>query len=67
MHITVLMIINIIIKTWSWKKINCSVIGDAISCNPKFNHVVTVSSNESLILYSWSLKPMHLRATLDLD
>ena len=44
---TAVMIINIIISAWSWKKINCSMTGDALSCNVKFNHVAIVS-NESL-------------------
>jgi hypothetical protein len=37
---TVVMIINIIINAWSWKKINCSITGDALSCSVRFNHVV---------------------------
>jgi len=41
------MIINIIISAWSWKKINCSMTGDALSCNVRFNHVAVIS-NESL-------------------
>jgi hypothetical protein len=43
---TVVMIINIIISAWSWKKINCSMTGDALSCSVRFNPVVIVS-NES--------------------
>jgi len=39
-YITVVMIINIIINTWLWKRINCSVIGDVLSCNLRFNHVI---------------------------
>ena len=66
-YITVLMIINIIIRVWSWKKIDCSIMGDALSWNLKLSHVVIVSSNESLILYTWSLNPVHLSATLHLD
>ena len=46
-YIIVVIIINIIIRALSWKKINCSIIGDALSCNLKFNHVVIVGSNES--------------------
>lgn len=46
-YITVVMIINMIISAWSWKKINCSIIGDALSCSLRFDHVVIVS-NESL-------------------
>ena len=41
------MIINIIISTWSWKKINCSMTGVSPSCNVRFNHVAIIS-NESL-------------------
>ena len=40
--ITVVMIISLIIKEWSWKKINCSM-----SCGLMFNHVVIVGSNAS--------------------
>lgn len=36
-----------IISAWSWKKISCSMTGDALSCSVMFNHVVIVS-NESL-------------------
>lgn len=39
-YITVVIIINMIISAWSWKKISCSIIGDALSCNLKFDHVV---------------------------
>jgi hypothetical protein len=46
-YITVVMIINIVIKAWSWKKINYAMIGDALSCNLRFNHVVIFGSNES--------------------
>ena len=42
-YITVVMIISIIINTWSWKK-NCSMVGDALSCNLRFNHVVIVGA-----------------------
>ena len=45
-YITVVMIINLIIKAWSWKKINYSM-----SCGLTFNHVVIVGSNESFTLY----------------
>jgi hypothetical protein len=41
------MIGNIIISAWSWKKINCSMRGDALSCSVGFNHVAIIS-NESL-------------------
>lgn len=30
-YMTVVMIISMIIRAWSWKKINCSMIGDALS------------------------------------
>jgi hypothetical protein len=43
-YITVVNIINVIIDTWSWKKITCSMIGDALSCNLRFNHVVIVGA-----------------------
>lgn len=46
-YMTVVMIISIIIRAWSWKKISCSMIGDALSCRLRFNHVVIVASNES--------------------
>jgi len=54
----------LIISTWSWKKINCSMTGDALSCSVRFNHVVIVSY-ESFKLYLWSLNPVHLSATLE--
>ena len=38
------MIISIIISAWSWKKINCSMTGDALSCNVRFNHVAIISN-----------------------
>lgn len=65
MYNTVVVIISIIISAWSWKKISCSMIGDALSCKPIVNHV-DIGSNESPGLYRWSLNPMHLSATLDL-
>ena len=48
------MIINIIISARSWKKINCSMRGDALSCNVRFIHVAIIS-NESLntLINSW--------------
>ena len=46
---------------------DCSIIGDALPSNLKFNHVVIVGSNENVILNLWSLNPMHLSATLDLN
>jgi hypothetical protein len=39
-YVTVMIIINKVISAWSWKKINCSMIGDALSCNLNFDHVV---------------------------
>lgn len=39
MYITVVMIISMIIRAWSWKKISCSMIGDALSWRLKFSHV----------------------------
>jgi hypothetical protein len=64
MYDTAVVIINITINMWSWKKTNCSIMGDAPSCSLMFNHVV-IHSNESPGLYIWSLNPMHLSATLD--
>ena len=62
------MIINVIIKAWSWKNINCSMIGDALSCNLRFNHVVIVGSNESCNNLFVDLKSSalicHVRITL---
>jgi hypothetical protein len=43
-YITVLMILNIIIKAWSWKK-DCSMVRYAVSCDLRFNYVVIVASN----------------------
>jgi len=39
-YITVVMIISMIIRAWSWKKISCSMIGDALSWRLRFSHVV---------------------------
>jgi hypothetical protein len=64
MYDMVVVIISIIISTWSWKKSNCSKMGDVPSCSLMFNHVV-IDPNESPRLYVWSLKPMNLSATLD--
>jgi len=48
-YITAVMIINLIINAWSWKKINCSM-----SCVLRFNRVVIVGSNESFnTLFVW--------------
>lgn len=41
-YITVVIIISIIIRVWSWKKINCSMVGDALSCSLRFNHVAII-------------------------
>lgn len=30
-------------KEWSWKKFNCSIIGEFLSCIPKLAHVVIVN------------------------
>jgi hypothetical protein len=65
MYITVVVIISIIISALSWRKISCSIIGDALSSKHIVNHVDIVS-NESPGLHRWSLNPMHLSATLDL-
>lgn len=27
---------------WSWKKINCSIKGEVLSCNLKFDHVAII-------------------------
>jgi hypothetical protein len=43
-YITVVIIINIIIDACSWEKITCSMIGDALSYNLRFNHVVIVGA-----------------------
>jgi hypothetical protein len=40
------MIINIIISARPWKKISCSMMGNALSCSVRFSHVV-ITSNES--------------------
>jgi hypothetical protein len=56
MCIAVVIIITMIISAWSWKKINCSMMGEAPSCSLMFSHVIIVL---------WSLNPMHLSATLD--
>jgi hypothetical protein len=39
---TTMRIIKIIISAWSWKKINCSIIGDALSCKFMLAHVVII-------------------------
>jgi len=57
------MIINIIIKAWLWKKISCSVMGEAVSCSLRFNHVVIFQIKDTKLCV-WSLNPIHLSATL---
>ena len=47
MYITVVIIIYIINKAWLWKNINCSLIGDALSCSLRDNHVVLLGYNGS--------------------
>jgi hypothetical protein len=44
-YVTVLMIINIIFKTWSWKNINYSMIGVVLSYNLRFNRGVIVGAS----------------------
>lgn len=34
---------------WSWKKINCSISGDALSCKPKWPHVGISFLKEEII------------------
>ena len=46
------MIINIIISAWSWKKISCSMMGDALSCSVRFNHVVIISNESFKTLFA---------------
>jgi len=40
------MIIDMIFWTWSWTKINCSVLIEAPSRSPILNHVFIIDSNE---------------------
>lgn len=42
---------------WSWKKINCSISGDELSCKLKFDHVAIF--NKRINLYIWSLNSLH--------
>jgi hypothetical protein len=38
-YVTKIVIIKIIRKEWSWKKINCSIIGEHLSCREILNQV----------------------------
>ena len=39
-----------IIIVWSWKKINCSIRGEALSWRPKYAHVAIFYGNINFIL-----------------
>lgn len=45
-YLTIIVIIIRINKEWSWKKINCSIRGEALSCKFKFDHVAIVLKKE---------------------
>ena len=66
MYITVVIIINIIIKAWSLKKINFSMIGDALSCSLGSVMLSFLVTMKVLTLRLWCLNQMHLSATLEL-
>lgn len=46
-YISGVMIINMIMWTWSWTKINCSMLAEAPSCSLMLNRVFIFDSNES--------------------
>lgn len=46
------------IKVWSWKKIICSINGEALFCKFKFDHVAI--SKKRINLYKWGLNPLHI-------
>lgn len=52
------MIIIKIIKVWSWKKIICSINGDAPFWRLRFDQVAI--SKKRIILYKWGLNPLHI-------
>lgn len=62
---TLVRIARIIISAWSWKKVSCSVMGDAICCKFIFVPVVTVLLKVKL-LYMLSLNLPHLASMLDI-
>ena len=48
---------NVVIKintiiAWSWKKINCSIRGEALSCKPNTPHVAIFYGNFYFVLRS---------------
>lgn len=45
-----MVIINKIITVWSWKNVNCSIIGDPASCKLIFNHV-GISNKRFIFIY----------------
>ena len=60
----VVMRIKIIIA-WSWKKINCSIRGEALSCKPKNPHVAIFYGN--IWFHNKILNLIHYSATIELN
>lgn len=58
MYPTKIVIINKIIKVWSWKKTICSIKGEALFCKLRLDHVAI--SKKRIILYKWGLNPLHM-------
>ena len=54
-----------IIIAWSWKKINCSIRGEALSCKPKNPHVAIFYGN--IWFHSKILNLIHYSVTIELN
>lgn len=57
-YLTKIVIIIKITKVWSWKKIICSIKGEALFCKFMFDHVAI--SKKRINLYKWGLNPLHI-------
>lgn len=64
MYPTITVIRKIIIRVWSWKKFNCSIKGELLSCKDIFPHVAILILIK-VILYIWSLNSLHYSAILE--
>jgi len=55
-YITVIVIMNVSVMAWSWKKITCSKKEEAPFCRLMFSHVVDIDSNGSFKTFYVELK-----------
>lgn len=61
---TIIVIMVRINNVWSWKKISCSIRGEALFW--KFKLAQVAITNKSINLYIWDLNPMHFSAILEI-